>query len=64
MKRIEIILLLAALPLFGIAQTKEQALQSLKERKGWYIGIGVYQADQTTHWNDGPETPTRTPIKT
>lgn len=50
MKRINFLLLFAALPLWGLAQTKEQALKSLKERKGWYIGLGVYGAAQTTHW--------------
>jgi hypothetical protein len=50
MKRIKTLLLFAALPLFGIAQTKEQALQGVKQRGGWYYGIGIYQVDQTTHW--------------
>ena len=50
MKRIKSILLLVALPLLGIAQTKEQALQAVKERKGWYIGAGIFQSIQTAHW--------------
>jgi hypothetical protein len=50
MKRIKFFLLIAALPILSIAQTKEQALQSLKERKGWYLGAGIFQAIQTTHW--------------
>jgi hypothetical protein len=50
MKRIKTFLLFAVLPLLGMAQTKEQALQAVKQRGGWYYGIGVYQVDQTTHW--------------
>lgn len=50
MKHIKTLMLLAVLPLLGRAQTKEQALQSMKDRKGWYIGTGIYYANQTTHW--------------
>ena len=50
MKQITSLLLFAALPYLSIAQTKEQALKNVKERKGWYVGIGGYGAIQTTHW--------------
>ncbi len=50
MKRLRIFILLTALPVLAMAQTKEQALQSMKDRKGWYIGAGIYYADLTTHW--------------
>jgi hypothetical protein len=50
MKKITFLLLFAALPLLSRAQTKEQALQNVKQRKGWYVGIGGYGAIQTTHW--------------
>lgn len=50
MKHLKFFLLLTALPLSVLAQTREQALQSIKDRKGWYGGIGVYYADQKTYW--------------
>lgn len=50
MKTLKTLILLAALPVLAAAQTKEQALQSIKDRKGWYIGAGLYYADLTTHW--------------
>src|ERR1700761_4151224 len=54
MKHLKIILLLLTLPIAVMAQTpgvsREQALQSIKDRKGWYGGIGVYYADAHTFW--------------
>ncbi|GGA96404.1 MULTISPECIES: hypothetical protein [Mucilaginibacter] len=50
MKTLKMFILLAALPVLAAAQTKEQALQSIKDRKGWYIGLGIYYANLTTHW--------------
>lgn len=44
------VVLLFILPTLAMAQTREQALQSVKERKGWYAGTGVYYADQQTYW--------------
>ncbi|MBD1363002.1 hypothetical protein IDJ77_04190 [Mucilaginibacter sp. ZT4R22] len=50
MKTLKMLILLATLPVLALAQTKEQALQNVKDRKGWYIGPGIYYADLTTQW--------------
>ena len=50
MKRLRIFTLLAALPVLAMAQTKDQALQNIKDRRGRYIGAGIYYADLTTQW--------------
>lgn len=50
MKSLTIFILLVAVPVIIRAQTKEQALQNIKDRKGWYIGAGVYYTHLATHW--------------
>jgi len=57
MKRFTLYLLLAALPVLGIAQTKDEALQSIKQRKGWYVGLGAYYTYLKTDWQYNQTSP-------
>ncbi len=50
MKCLKHLLLFVLLPSLSMAQTRDQALQSIKDRQGWYAGLGLYYANQTTHW--------------